>query len=119
MHKFILVFLFTIFSGCTFGPSNIYSWNEYNRLLLARAQGNENKEQDVERLEQFVNSAPSSTIPPGLSAHLGLLYLELFNQPKALEAFNREQMLFPESTVFIQSLMTQVNPPQPKAKKKQ
>lgn len=118
MHKAILLLLIALLSGCTFGPRNLYSWNEYNRALLVRAQNNENKEEEVERLEQFIKSVPSNTIPPGLSAHLGLLYLEIYNQSKALESFNREQMLFPESKVFMQSLMTQVNPLQNKTKKR-
>ena len=44
-------------------------------------------------------------MPPGLYAHLGLLNLNLNNGPRAVEYFELERQVYPESTVLMDRLL--------------
>ena len=44
-------------------------------------------------------------MPPGLYAHLGLLNLNLNNGQRAVEYFELERQVYPESTVLMDRLL--------------
>jgi hypothetical protein len=69
-------------------------------------------EKDVEKAK-----AKNAAVPPGLYAHLGLLNLNIQNGPRAIEYFELERQIYPESTVLMDRLLkkmtiqsTEVNP---------
>ncbi|MGL4507790.1 MAG: DUF4810 domain-containing protein [Aeromonas sobria] len=46
-------------------------------------------------------------MPPGFHAHLAMLYAQQGRDNLALEHFEKEKQLFPESTTFINFLLNQ------------
>ena len=65
-------------------------------------------EQQVTLLEEVIQNAASKNKPvaPGIHAHLGMLFFELGDAVQGLEHFNQEKLLFPESTQYIDFLIT-------------
>ena len=49
--------------------------------------------------------AKNEAVPPGLYAHLGLLNLNINNAPRAIEYFELERQVYPESTVLMDRLL--------------
>jgi len=57
-------------------------------------------EKDVEKAK-----AKNAAVPPGLYAHLGLLNLNIQNGPRAIQYFELERQIYPESTVLMDRLL--------------
>jgi hypothetical protein len=53
--------------------------------------------------------AKNQGVPPGLYAHLGLLSLQVNNAQKAVEYFQLERQVYPESTVLMNRLLQKMN----------
>lgn len=49
--------------------------------------------------------AKNKPVPPGLHAQLGLLYADTSRPDLALQQFNTEKTLFPESAAYMDYLM--------------
>ena len=67
----------------------------------------ENQLQDLENDYQNIR-ASNAAVPPGFHAHLGYLYFQSGKIPQALQSFETEKSLFPESTVFMDRLIVRV-----------
>ena len=50
-------------------------------------------------------------MPPGWHAHLGYLYFELGKSDQARQEFETEKANFPESAVFMDRLLANLNKP--------
>lgn len=95
--------------GCANGPQSLYSWGTYPQqtyLLLSVPEKTSPQEQ-IAKLEKDIEKAKSknSAVPPGLYAHLGLLNLNLNNDLRAVEYFELERQVYPESTVLMDRLL--------------
>ena len=95
--------------GCASGPKSLYSWGTYPQqtyLLLSVPEKTSPQEQ-IAKLEKDIEKAKAknAAVPPGLYAHLGLLNLNLNNGPRALEYFELERQVYPESTVLMERLL--------------
>ena len=95
--------------GCASGPQSLYSWGTYPQqtyLLLSVPEKTSPQEQ-IAKLEKDIEKAKAknAAVPPGLYAHLGLLNLNLNNGQRAVEYFELERQVYPESTVLMDRLL--------------
>jgi hypothetical protein len=86
----------------------MYEWGSYQAQVYAhfKADG-PGPEQQIIDLEKDLESAAArgTTPPPGCYAHLGLLYMSVGKNDHAVQAWNIEKALFPESSKFIDYLL--------------
>lgn len=99
-----------LLSGCASTASNdIYYWGEYEQLIhdMYINPGKADAVMQIEKLTADIQKAESTgkRVPPGLYAHLGLMYSSQGQAAQAEAALREEQKLYPESTKFIQGLM--------------
>lgn len=103
-------FIYLLFAGMLFvlngcqSSNTIYYWGDYQEVLYNYNQSDKNNyTQQIQDLEKTIEKAKSTnkSVPPGLHAHLGLLYATSGDKNKAFEQFEKEKTLFPESKHFI------------------
>jgi len=103
-----LLALFGLVSGCA--TPTLYSWGHYEELVyVSYAQpGKVSPEMQVEKLEEDYQKARANNkrMHPGVHAHLGYLYFQLGKVDQALQEFATEKAEFPESTVFMDRLIS-------------
>ncbi|WP_218058808.1 MULTISPECIES: DUF4810 domain-containing protein [unclassified Gilliamella] len=91
-------------NGCQSSPKTIYYWDDYQENLYNYTQSDKTGHaEQIQSLEHIIEKAKSANkpVPPGLHAHLGLLYSTVGKKDKAFEHFEAEKLLFPESKSFI------------------
>ena len=105
-HAFPAVVVAACLSGCASSPPPLYSWGDYEPQVYAHLKG-ESPEAQIEALERGREKIEASgkTAPPGLYAHLGLLYAETGNDAKAIACFETEKARFPEAAVYMDFLL--------------
>jgi len=97
-----------LLSGCTSSPPPLYYWAQYQDRIYQYFQGDEtSQEEQIAALEEAIQQARASgsTVPPGLHAHLGLLYAKLGRDDQVRQQFETEKRLFPESAPFMDFLL--------------
>jgi hypothetical protein len=115
MHKskslFLLLFLATVLSACA-GKPLLYQWGSYNQQIYAMYHdpGKVPVEKQLEDLERDYQKARAANrpVPPGYHAHVGYLYFQLGKTDQALQSFETEKALFPESAVYMDRLIARV-----------
>jgi hypothetical protein len=96
-----------LLAGCA-GPQTLYQWDGYQSSVYQYYQlDNNSLDEQVAALEESMEKARASdrVVAPGMHAHLGLLYANSGREQQALEQFDMEKRLFPESAVFMDFLM--------------
>ena len=97
-------------SGC--GPGPLYYWGHYEPLVyeMYADPGDAEPAEQIDKLTEDIATAQSKgqAVPPGVHAHLGYMYLQQGNAMAARAEFETEKGLYPESTVFIDRLLTQM-----------
>ena len=97
-----------ILGGCA-TQKNLYNWGSYQPQVYAYLKSDSTSPQaQLNELEKGLQLASSKgeKVPPGYHAHMGLLYLNTGSPDKAVAAWDREKSLFPESTKYINFLMS-------------
>lgn len=106
----VLVILLT---GCA--SPTLYTWGHYEDLIYASyaAPGSVSPEMQVGKLEEDYQKARAANkrMPPGFHAHLGYLYFQLGKSDQARQEFETEKAEFPESAVFMDRLLANLNRP--------
>nr|WP_174507411.1 DUF4810 domain-containing protein [Acinetobacter sp. Marseille-Q1620] len=99
--------------GCASAPKSLYSWGSYPQqtYLMYNAPEKASPGQQIIKLEAEIEKAKAKNlaVPPGLYAHLGLLFLQQNNAQKAAEYFQLERQVYPESTVLMDRLLQKMN----------
>lgn len=100
-----------VLTGCTM-PKPHYYWGEYESLIYKtyHKAGEATPEIQIAKLEEDIQKAKAKgmPVPPGIYAHLGLMYASNGSLSLALEAFETEKVLFPESSVLIDGMIKRV-----------
>ncbi len=95
--------------GCATAPKPLYSWGEFpQQTYLSLSLPDKAMPQDqVLKLEKDLEKAKAKNlaVPPGLYAHLGLQYLNMNDAPRAIQYFELERQVYPESTVLMDRLL--------------
>lgn len=89
--------------------STYYTWGSYEQSVwqLTHAEGSQDVDAQIQKLAEEVERTrqEDGRIPPGLHAHLGLLYSMRGDLDAAKAAFESERELFPESATFIDGVI--------------
>ncbi|ENU31235.1 MULTISPECIES: DUF4810 domain-containing protein [unclassified Acinetobacter] len=114
MKKILFTSLMSIgLVGCAAGPQPLYSWGSYTQqtYLMYNAPEKATPNAQIIKLEAEIEKAKAKNlaVPPGLYAHLGLLFLQQNNAQKAVEYFQLERQVYPESTVLMDRLLQKMN----------
>jgi hypothetical protein len=105
--------------GCA-QPSRapLYLWEDFPRqqydTLLRPGMG---PDEQIRAIQAHIEKARGlgASLPPGLRAHLGMLYLGMGNADEARQLWQAEKLAFPESTPFMDQLLKRLGEPAKKA----
>lgn len=114
MKKILFTSLITIgLVGCAARPQPLYSWGSYTQqtYLMYNQPEKATPSAQIIKLEAEIEKAKAKNlaVPPGLYAHLGLLSLQVNNAQKAVEYFQLERQVYPESRVLMDRLLRKMN----------
>lgn len=100
-------------SGCVTRPQPLYYWGDFQAQQYSYFKGEKGPEEGIQDLEKVREEAKAKgkSVPPGLQAHLGMLYgltgrTDLFEQNLLAE---RQQ--FPESSAYLDFLLKKTPKP--------
>ncbi|HVP32527.1 MAG TPA: DUF4810 domain-containing protein [Steroidobacteraceae bacterium] len=114
-----IVLAAAVLAGCSANntPRTLYTWGSYEDLIYATyaSPGKMPPEQQVEMLEKDYQQARAANrrMPPGWHAHLGYLYYQLGRTDQARQELLTEKAEFPESGVFMDRLLANLERPEP------
>jgi hypothetical protein len=95
-------------AGCAQTSAPLYMWETYPRQQYAYLlHEGMSPDQQINEIEAHAEKARAANaqLPPGLRAHLGMLYLSVGNPGRAMELWNAEKAAFPESTPYMDQLL--------------
>ena len=102
---FILPLL--LFSSCV---QTHYAWNGYDQALYDHYKNPAEREQYIETLQIIIQRAEESgKIPPGLYAEYGYTFYEVGSYQQAVQYFEKEAVLWPESRYFMGKMIRNAN----------
>jgi hypothetical protein len=103
--------------GCAAPPKPLYLWENFTRQQYQALQGKASPpDEQIRELQAHVDKARASdaALPPGLRAHLGMLYLASGNPGEARQLWSAEKIAFPESAPYMNQLLKRLaKPPAP------
>nr|WP_136250748.1 DUF4810 domain-containing protein [Ningiella ruwaisensis] len=104
---FWLITIFFILTGCkTTEP--LYYYGSYQQAVYSYFKtDNLTRAEQIQQLELTIQEAGDRPVPPGLHAHLGMLYIEAGDADLGLSHLQTEKELFPESAAYIDFLLRQ------------
>lgn len=109
MKYFSAALIACCLAGCVTTPKTTYYWGTYEQQLYAmyNKPGEAEPAIQIDKLTADIQAAEDAgkPVPPGVHAHLGMLYAMVGNAPQSEAAFLREKTLFPESTVLIDGML--------------
>lgn len=105
----VLVGLTLLLGGCMATQKPLYQWDNYPAQVHGHFKG-ESPDAQIAALELQLQKiqASGSGVPPGLHAHLGMLYSKVGKDDQMAEQLELEKSKFPESTPFMNRLLAQV-----------
>lgn len=106
--KGALIVSVCLLGACAPVSPPLYYWGNYQPSLYEHHKlGVTNYSAQITALEAIVARAQAQgqSVPPGLHAHLGMLYFNTGREPQAREQFALEKRLFPESAHFVDYVM--------------
>jgi hypothetical protein len=103
-----------LLSGCAANrPQPLYQWTGYQPAVYDYLKGEKAPQQQIEALEKALQDirGQGHTPPPGFHAQLGMLYASVGNDTQAMQEFEAEKQLFPESSTYMDFLMKKPKQP--------
>lgn len=105
--KFILVGAVLAVTACA--PASRFEWGSYENTLYAYTKAPEAKEAYRNSLVAALRRGEESNrVAPGLNAELGYLFMEEGQTAEAIQYFESEKRLFPESQRFMDGVITRL-----------
>ena len=106
-----LVLSYLLLGGCATASKTLYQWGGYQQQVYKHFQG-EGPEAQIAALEESYQKmrAEGGKPPPGYHAHLGMLYAEIGQGDQAVQQFQTEKALFPESAAYMDFLLKKSTP---------
>jgi len=96
---------------CACASPTLYEWGEYDQWLYENYENPKDDEELYVDLNALITEYESrqnpSTKPmaPGLYAEFGFLLMRRGENTRAIEYYNKEKALWPEATVFMDSMI--------------
>ncbi len=106
MRKILLIIISFLVLGCS---NDLYKYHDYDNLVYAYGSRNLN-EREVRRLvRQYKDivekpKGKRKLPPPGVCADYGYLLYLTDKKDKAIEMFDKETVLYPESETYVNNL---------------
>lgn len=100
--------------GCAQPSAPLYLWESFPRQQYAYLlREGVSPDQQIKEIEAHAEKARAANalLPPGLRAHLGMLYLSVGNPGRAMELWNAEKLAFPEATPYMDQLLQRLRGP--------
>ena len=112
MRLAILVACLAMLTSACAGTSTYYEWGDYSDAVWRATSGDGQMDigADIDALNATVEKAATGgkRVPPGMHAHIGMLYARRGELDTALAAFESEKGLFPESAHFMDLLIGRI-----------
>lgn len=110
MHRLCLLLGVTALAAGCATKQPLYNWGPLDDQVYGYFK-NEAPEAQIAILEKHaeVTRAQGKKLPPGYSAHLGLLYEKVGRGEDFIVALEQEKTSFPESSLYIDSLLKNAN----------
>jgi len=110
MKKVILILLMLVFASLiSCAPKQMYNWEDYSKTLYAykKDSNEESLLKHIKELEKIieVSNQNNMRVPPGVYGELGYYYLRNNKIKEAVEYFNFEKQLYPESVILMDRLI--------------
>jgi hypothetical protein len=110
--SFLILLTVAILAGCVHKKPLLYEWGSYEEQVYAMYSdtGKVPIEKQLEDLERDYQKARATNrpVPPGYHAHVGYLYFQLGKADQAVQSFETEKLLFPESTLYMDRLIARI-----------
>ncbi len=114
-RRITLGVLISMLAACAAkGPGPLYLWEAFPRQQYdALLRGGFSPDEQIRQLESHAEKAraANAALPPGLRAHLGMLYLGAGNAERARELWKAEILAFPESSAYMNQLIRKLDIP--------
>ena len=96
-----------LLTGCAAQRESLYYWGDFPAQQYAYFQGEKGPEEGIQVLEKTREEAKAQNkaLPPGLQAHLGLLYGQTGRIDLLEQYLEAERQQFPESAVYVDFLL--------------
>ena len=106
LFRTILFLPLLMISGCT--PTGLYYWGDYEESLYQRYIENDSEQAENYVRETLEEAVSEKRVPPGLYADYGFMFYQRGNKNAAIDFFEKEKKLFPESSVLMSTLIEKV-----------
>ncbi|HET8695121.1 MAG TPA: DUF4810 domain-containing protein [Aquabacterium sp.] len=96
-------------AGCANRSRPLYEWGSYQQQVYEHFKSTSTgPEEQLIALQKDLEEIRSDGMspPPGFYAHMGMLYASIGQDDKAMQAFDNEKSLFPESAKYLDFLMS-------------
>lgn len=109
MHKIIFsIVALLVITGCA-NNQQTYYWGNYEQLVYNSFKNPEQADPatQLEKLQKDISIAATKgkPVPPGVYAHMGMLYASLGKAEEAKASLKQEASLYPESSQFMNVLL--------------
>lgn len=110
IRRFLAIGLLTgVLASAACAPTTRFEWGAYEQALYSYSLSPENGPVYREALERAIEDGRArNAVAPGLLAELGYIHLQAGNTADAVRYFREEQALFPESTQFMNHIISQI-----------
>jgi len=100
-------------SGCGTQPKPLYTYGNYSSSYYASKKdvGADTALELQKSIEYAIANSENSTsrrVAPGMYANLGYIYLKGGETDKAIESFNKEKSIYPESAHFMDRMIKKI-----------
>ena len=99
--------LAVVLTGCANRPQPLYHWGSFQDQQYAYFKGDKGPEEGIQELEKIREEAKSrgKPVPPGLQAHLVMLYGQAGRTDLFEQNLQAERQQFPESSAYVDFLL--------------
>lgn len=105
----LLVSFSVLLCGCATQDNSLYYWGSYEAMIYEMyvEPGNAPAALQISKLEEDIQKSDSlgKKVPPGLYAHLGMMYAADGKAGLAQEALLKEKAMYPEATSLVDTLL--------------
>ncbi|WP_175919512.1 DUF4810 domain-containing protein [Burkholderia pyrrocinia] len=104
-----------LLAGCASSTPPLYQWTGYQPQVYEYFKGQKSPQEQIDALEKALQEirGKGHTPPPGLHAHLGMLYASVGNEQQAEQELQAEKQLFPESSTYMDFLLKKTGAAKP------